>query len=138
MPETNVSYSVIKIDWPFGARPPELYCPRSGKLVLATEDEVEQPASPYVTFIYLEEIGEFIYLRDDLAERLEQAREALLEDGVDEDDLPSDMELLQERTTLGTAPVIFEITTSGMACGPVSSTITVGFDLWSEADETEN
>jgi len=78
---------IIRFDWPFNADPPELYCPRTGELVVsAGEDEVEQPASPHVTFVYPEVVGEFVYLRDDLR-------------------------------------------TSGMANGPVSRRLWVGFDL---------
>ncbi len=35
------------------------------------EDEIDQPASPYVTFIYSEVVGNFIYLRDDLKARMD-------------------------------------------------------------------
>lgn len=126
--------SFVKIAWPFDAEAPELYCPRSGKMILDAEGEVEQPGSPYVTFLYLDLVGDFIYLREDLAERLKDARAALLQEGVDEDELPSDLEMLEEKVDLGVAPVVFEIATSGRACGPVSSRIIVGFDLWSEAD----
>ncbi len=137
MTDTASRPSFVEIAWPFDADPPELYCPRSGKIFLDAEGEVEQPGSPYVTFLYLDLVGDFIYLREDLAERLKDARAALLEEGVEEDDLPSDLEMLEEKVNLGVAPVVFKIATSGRACGPVSSRIIVGFDLWGEADETD-
>jgi hypothetical protein len=60
---------IIRLDWPFDADPPELHCPRTGELVVFNgEDEVEQPASPHVTVVYPDVVGEFVYLRDDLVD----------------------------------------------------------------------
>jgi hypothetical protein len=64
-------------------------------------DEVEQPASPHVSFVYPEVVGEFVYLRGDLL----------------------------EHTPLGEVPMVYELRTRGMACGPVSNRLWVGFDL---------
>ena len=120
---------IIRLDWPFNADPPELYCPRTGELVVSNgEDEVKQPASPHVTFVYPEVVGEFVYLRDDLRERLEATRARLVAAGADPDDLV-DIEVLLEHTPLGEVPMVYELRTSGMACGPVSSRLWVGFDL---------
>ena len=44
------------------------------------------------------------------------------------DDL-SDIELLLEQVPLGEVPMVYELRTSGMACGPVSNRLWVGFDL---------
>ncbi len=89
---------IIRLDWPFNADPPELCCPRTGELVVSNgEDEVEQPASPHVTFVYPEVVGEFVYLRDDLRERLEATRARLVAAGADPDD-PVDIEVLLEHT----------------------------------------
>lgn len=42
-----------------------MHGPRTGELVVSDgEDEVYQPASPYVTFTYSEVVGDFVYLRD--------------------------------------------------------------------------
>ena len=92
------------------------------------EDEVEQPASPHVTFVYPEVVGEFVYLRDDLRERLEATRARLVAAGADPDDLV-EIEVLLEHTPLGEVPMVYELRTSGMACGPVSHRLWVGFDL---------
>ena len=48
--------------------------------------------------------------------------------GGDPDDL-SDIELLLEQVPLGEVPMVYELRTSGMACGPVSNRLWVGFDL---------
>jgi hypothetical protein len=120
---------IIRLDWSFNAEPPELYCPRTGELVVSNgEDEVEQPASPHVTFVYPEVVGEFVYLRDDLHERLEATRARLVAAGADPDDLVN-IEVLLEHTPLGEVPMVYELRTSGMACGPVSHRLWVGFDL---------
>jgi hypothetical protein len=68
---------IIRLDWPFNADPPELYCPLAG-------------ADP-----------------DDLVE----------------------IEVLLEHTPLGEVPMVYELRTSGMACGPVSNRLWAGFDL---------
>ena len=90
-----------RLDWPFNADPPELYCPRT---------------------------LEFVYLRDDLRERLEATRARLVAAGADPDD-QVDIEVLLEHTPLGEVPMVYELRTSGMACGPVSHRLWVGFDL---------
>jgi hypothetical protein len=61
---------------------------------------------PHVTIVYSEVVGEFVYLRDDLV----------------------DIEVLLEHTPLGEVPMVYELRTSGMACGPVS------YRLWVESD----
>jgi len=129
MTSPTIPHPIIRLDWPFNADPPELYCPRTGELVVSNgEDEVEQPASPHVTFVYPEVVGEFVYLRDDLRERLEATRARLVAAGADPDELV-DIEVLLEQTPLGEVPMVYELRTSGMACGPVSHRLWVGFDL---------
>lgn len=92
---------IIHLDWPFNADPPELHCPRT---------------------------GEFVYLRDDLRERLVVTCTRLVAAGADPDDLV-DIEVLLEHTPLGEVPMVYELRTSGMGCGPVSQRPWVGFDL---------
>ena len=120
---------IIRLDWPFNADPPALHCPRTGDLVVsAGDDEVDQPASPYVTFIYPEVVGDFVYLRDDLKARIDATRAEIAAAEGDPDDL-SDIELLLEQIPLGEVPMVYELRTSGMACGPVCNRLCVGFDL---------
>jgi hypothetical protein len=91
----------IHLDWPFNADPPELHCPRT---------------------------GEFVYLWDDLRERLEATCTRLVTAGADPDDLV-DIEVPLEHAPLGEVPMVYELRTSGMAYGPVSHRLWVGFDL---------
>ncbi len=134
MTDAKKPVPIVKIDCPLGVTAPAMHCPRTGNLVMAGDD-AEQPESPYVTFIFVHEAGLFVYLREDLESRLEAARQALIDAGTDEDDLPDDIEILMEHTDLGLVPLIYEVTTKYLACGPVWSTVTIGFDLWTEADE---
>jgi hypothetical protein len=106
-----------------------LHCPRTGELVVSDgEDEVDLPASPYVTFIYPEVVGVFVYLRDDLKARMDATRAKIAAAGGDPDDL-SDIDLLLEQVPLGEVPRVYELRTRGMAGGPVSNRLWVRFDL---------
>jgi hypothetical protein len=52
MNSSPIARPIIRLDWPFNANPPEIYCPRTGELVVSNgEDEVEQPASPHVIVV---------------------------------------------------------------------------------------
>ncbi len=62
---------IMRLGCPFNGDAPELYCPRT---------------------------GEFVYLRDDLRERLEATRARLVAAGADPDDLV-DIEVLLEHPT---------------------------------------
>jgi hypothetical protein len=129
MTAQNPTRPIIRLDWPFNADPPALHCPRTGELVVSDGgDEVDQPASPYVTFIYPEVVGEFVYLRSNLKARMDATRAEIAAAGGDPDDL-SDIELLLEQVPLGEVPMVYELRTSGMTCVPVSNRLWVGIDL---------
>lgn len=101
------------------------YDPVSGEFV----DGVVEPdfaSIPTVLFHYISEVGDFDYIRDDLAEAIEKKRAALGDEGEDMDDF----EILSEHLeAIGRVPVIFNLITHGMACGPVSGSVYVGLDL---------
>jgi hypothetical protein len=127
--------TVVDIDWPDGAPAPTLHCPRTGKIVLKADEATDQPASPYVTFVYVDEVGEFDYIRADLRECLDDARDTL-DNGGDNEHM-SDVEILLNHTSLGRVPIVYRITTSGIACGPVSFTVYIGFDLWNDDEQVD-
>jgi hypothetical protein len=55
----NPTRPIIRLDRPFNADPPALHCPRTGELVASdSEDEVDQPASPYVAVIYPDDLSD--------------------------------------------------------------------------------
>jgi hypothetical protein len=145
MTKVNVFESaLVNIDWPFGAEPPVLKCPITGQVVLQGYDPVtgdmamyEEPKwseVPTVTFCYLPEVGEFQYIAASLQTAIDETRRALIAaagpSDVEEIEELSDFEILREHVeSLGEVPLIFCLTTSGMACGPVSASVYVGLDL---------
>jgi hypothetical protein len=79
-----------------------------------------------VLFHYKPELGEFSYIKPGLQKTIEEKRREL---GEEAEDL-EDFEILAEHVeTLGKVPLVFALTTHGMAMGPVSSTVYVGLDL---------
>ncbi len=103
----------------------DFYCPVTGKHILSEEDSESSPAT---AFIYIDDIGEFSGIRPDLLKLYEEKCDFYPENDEDEDDLnPIDrfMKLLKDTPNL----VVFNITTSGVACGPVSNTVRVGIDM---------
>ena len=134
---TAFDKALVTLDWEHGAPPPALRCPITGKVVLIGYDPVSgefvdgvvEPdfaSIPTVLFHYISEVGDFDYIRDDLAEAIEKKRAALGDEGEDMDDF----EILSEHLeAIGRVPVIFNLITHGMACGPVSGSVYVGLDL---------
>lgn len=130
--------ATVSIDWDFGNAPPAIRCPMTGEVVLAGYDpetgeyfedivEPEYEKIPTVTFAFIEEIGEFSFIRDDIQQAIDDYRKGLPEE---DSELVDDFEILSEgHVNLGRSPLVFSLTTHGMACGPVSSTVWVGLDL---------
>lgn len=144
--------ALVNIDWPFGAPPPVLKCPITGQVVLQGYDPVtgemamyEEPKwseVPTVKFCYLPEVGEFQYIAESLQAAIDAKRRALIAvagpTDVEEIEDLSDFEILREHVEgLGDVPLIFCLTTSGMACGPVSESVYVGLDLSAAFVEVE-
>jgi hypothetical protein len=132
------------IRWPMGATVPDLYCPVTGKVVAYGQDyksgeermgeEPDYKEIEGLLFIYLPEVGEFAYLKDGLEEKLNDIRTELSkgEATADEDeDIEDDFFLIQDNIgQLAESPLMYCMETSGMACGPVSSEVYFGFDLF--------
>jgi hypothetical protein len=130
------SAALIEIEWNSDA-PPALYCPITGQIVAVGYDpqtgrffdgqqEPKWETIPTVLFHYYPEVGEFSYIKPGLQKTIDEKRRAL---GDDAEDL-EDFAILEEHVeSLGKAPLVFSLTTHGMASGPVSSTVYVGLDL---------
>ncbi|PJB46187.1 MAG: hypothetical protein CO108_06135 [Deltaproteobacteria bacterium CG_4_9_14_3_um_filter_63_12] len=73
--------------------------------------------------VYLEELGEFILV----APHLKQATETALD--FDDDDVECDVLKRLHEAAPSESILHLEIETSGMACGPVESTLYIGFDF---------
>ena len=142
--DTAFKQAVVNIEWPFNAPPPVLRCPITGQVVLQGYDPVtgedtgfdvpDWEAVPTVTFCYLPEVEEFQYITPALESKIAATREALLERATPDEkldiELLSDFEILESHVeAIGEVPLVFCLTTSGMACGPVSSSVYVGLDL---------
>jgi hypothetical protein len=113
----------IEIDWPFNAEPPEIFCPICSAPILKNGEELNDFCD-HVEFVYLDEIGDFLFASKSIAQAVEDAREKAENDNDDDFEV---IEFLDARSN--PAGFSLALTTSGMACGPVSSTIRVGFDL---------
>jgi hypothetical protein len=137
MKERNTfSAALVEVDWDSDA-PPALHCPITGQIVAIGYDpetgdlfegqqEPKWEAIPTVLFHYYPEVGEFSYIKPDLQKTIEEKRRKL---GEEAEDL-EDFEILAEHIeSLGKIPLVFALTTHGMATGPVSSTVYVGLDL---------
>jgi hypothetical protein len=130
------SAALVEVDWDSDA-PPALHCPITGQIVAIGYDpetgdffdgqrEPKWETIPTMLFHYYPEAGEFSYIKPDLQKEIDEKRQAL---GEDAEDL-EDFEILVEHVeSLGKVPLVFALTTHGMAMGPVSSTVYVGLDL---------
>lgn len=140
MSKKDYSCDASVIDWPFGAMAPNLYCPVTAKPIVFGQDAAtgenrlgEEPDYTEVEtllFIYLPEISDFVYIKDELREKLEIFKNTLLAEdpGADIDD---EMEILQKNLKqFAECPHLIQMVTSGMACGPVSYSVYFGFDLF--------
>ena len=112
---------MIELTTPFGVFLGDLHCPFCGAKVLA-EDAEEQPPCPHIGFIYLGDIDDFMFVTPAIEEAVEEAYGKALDEQAGLDKLALADSLLPDNLGL---TMVFH--TAGMACGPVSSTIALGF-----------
>jgi|TARA_Y100000310_G_scaffold344647_1_gene458526 hypothetical protein len=102
------------------------FCPVTGEHILGSDEFKVSPATEFVfslndsMFEHAESKYEKIW--DDLQEK---------ENQLFEDDSDEDFDCWEEfkKTIKDNSIIVFEITTSGMACGPVSSTVCIGINM---------
>jgi len=124
-----MSVQVLKVDWPFNAEPPKMYCPVCGTRL----DEEEGKYCEHVDFIFLPEVDDFHHVSAEFQPIVDGIRKVIEDAEEDSDDeLASIHDKLLEMDDLGTN-VLIEMTTSGMACGPTSFTVLYGFGLYKES-----
>jgi hypothetical protein len=111
-----LSNEIVRLDQK--GDPAEIYCPVCGRPVF--ENEFEETICTHVLFTYADPAGSFGFVREDLKELAEGAEEYSSEWDVS----PVDVLVLSVNR-----PDAFclAVTTSGIACGPVSGTAYVGF-----------
>jgi len=103
----------------------EFYCPVTGIKMMG--DAEEFVASPATVFCFVDEVRDFECVTDDFRQAYESA-------SADEDLLSE--EVFQSLAGYGDRNLVcFTITTRGMACGPISSTVRVGINMNYTADE---
>ena len=90
------------------------FCPITAQNILSSEN---CEASPATSFIYLDEIGDFAHISDDLAEVQDS-----LDDDSDESELDQFLAAVKDTKNL----VVFSITVNN---GPFSNAIPVGIDM---------
>jgi hypothetical protein len=98
------------------------FCPVTGERILGPESFAPSPAT---AFVFTPESGEFETIQEGLAEidRKVNTEEVMEEDPWGRFD--RFCKELKGRPDI----VVFSITTRGMACGPVSSTVHIGIDM---------
>ncbi|GLQ79173.1 hypothetical protein GCM10007881_26910 [Mesorhizobium huakuii] len=138
MADTAFSKALVTIDWE-GENLLVLRCPITGEVVAAGYDPTtgefgygehvpEWENIPTVLFHYTPETGEFDFIRPQLKEEIDRKRQELEAAGGDEEF--DDFDVLQEHLpSIGKVPLVFCIETSGIATGPLTSTVYVGLDL---------
>ena len=104
------------------------FCPATGKPVF-DEGGV---ASPAVDFVYIYEVGEIDYASAEAEAAWEGMKPAPDED---EDDFEDERFERFVETYDRPNVVCFEITTHGLACCPVSSTVAIGIDMNYDIDD---
>ena len=116
-----------QVEQPFGCEPPLVHCPICGKATLEMSDEEGGEITPclHLAFIYVGEVGEFVYKSQDFQQKTE---------GFDDEELEFDTfgEFLQ-KAEYDNKLLAIEITYGGMGSGPNWFTNVFGFDYGSLA-----
>ena len=114
---------------------PRVYCPACGMPIV--EEDMDSEICEHVLFMYSGLSGEFEHVSPDIEDLAEQAKEIADEEHSD----PAEelIKLLNERQQVNSV-LCFSITTSGMACGPISSTecFAIDFCMSDEFDDDES
>lgn len=95
------------------------FCPITGQAILS--DEHFEP-SEATLFAFLDDVGDFVFIRSDLETKCQQLEK--------DDDTTIDQFLCELLESVDSANLVcYSITTRGIACGPVSSTIRIAVDM---------
>jgi hypothetical protein len=132
--KTNkVTVSTVDLQFPLGRPFNQFFCPACGKAILEPNQAFEAPQCQHVEWVYLDEIGEFIFAQPPVQTQIDELNEK-----AEDDD---DFDLFEELQNIwgSSTKVIFNVTTGGMACGPVWETARFGlnFVLDESDDDTD-
>jgi hypothetical protein len=106
------------------------FCPVTGDQIFGPEHFKPSPAT---VFVFTPESGEFETIHEELAKLDEKVNT----EAVMEEDSWGRFERFCQALKGRSNIVVFSITTRGMACGPVSSTVHIGIDMNYQPDEDE-
>jgi len=113
---------------PFGKDTPVLYCPICGKQVITQDKEGMQDieACPHLVFATVDGISDEWYACEDYAKRKGEHPDL---DSLDAENIVDFLSILGYDESM----LVIELVGNGMACGPVSVSVMLGFDLDAES-----
>jgi hypothetical protein len=118
----------IYIEYPADASFQDFYCPACGTPVLKANETTGDAACEHVDFLFIEELGEFRFIRSAFLELVRAHGISLV--GIDPVDADEFVGKLAELKS-GTTSAIFHVTTVGMSCcRSIAVTVVVGIDLY--------
>ncbi len=121
----------VSLELPMGADP-NVHCPICGGQVLGPDESgvCEINVCPHLVFVHVGMANKFEYQSEEFMQRMST---------VDEyDELNDDLREFVRALEYDERLLALEITTSGMACGPVSSTDVFAFDYGLVESEAES
>jgi hypothetical protein len=119
-----MAVQIVEMEWQ--GDPAPIYCPACGHPIYEMDKNPQK--CPHVLFTYLSEIGNFDYIIDDLKDTVDRINEFAGEEDIN----PVKTFLL---TIDSESTLCFSITTTGIAHGPVSSTVYVAIDFCKANEE---
>jgi len=122
-----MSKAMAQLEWK--GPPPAIFCPACGAAIYADDEEVSDRCA-HVLFTYLSDTAEFDYVSPACRSVIEAVLGATADQG--QDFVNQVLRRLNSTSVLGLA-----ITTKGMACGPVGSTVCVAVDFMPKAQALE-
>jgi len=118
----------VYIEYPADAPFQDFYCPACGAAILKANETRGEDACEHIDFLFIEELGEFRFIRPEFRERVRAQGISLV--GIDRADADDFVDKLGELKS-GTTSVIFHVTTVGMSCcRSIAVTVVVGLDLY--------
>lgn len=127
----SATCSTVDLEFPFGQSFDQFFCPACGKPILEPEQSFEGPQCQHVEWVYHSAVGEFIFAQPAVQTRIDE----LNQEAEDDDDLDL-FEELQKRWGSSTK-VVFNVSTGGMACGPIWETVSFGLNFVSDESDQD-
>jgi hypothetical protein len=118
----------VQLLYPKEAPLQDFYCPACGTVILKSNDRMVSAACDHVDYLFIEETGEFEYLRPELREWLQgQGIATVGIDPADGEDIIDKLVALKRDATAA----VFYVTTIGMSCcRSVAVTVVIGLDFY--------